>query len=59
MIKQRIDVIADVITTVKNLLHTLMADNAGITTRLEISRAPIILIPRTTVMDVRAARSML
>ena len=56
---QKTDIIADKIITPLKLLHTLMAVKAGKITRLEISNAPIILIPSTIVIAVSRARSIL
>ena len=42
-------------TTPRKLLNTRMDVSAGKITRLEISMAPIILMPRTIVMAVRTA----
>ena len=47
--------IALTMTTDLNRLHTLIAPKAGTTIKLEISSAPIILIPTTMTRDVRIA----
>ena len=58
-VKQNTEIAAAVIITDLNRLHTRMADSDGKIIRLEISSAPIILIPRTTVTDVSTAISVL
>ena len=50
---------AELTTTDLNDLNTRIAVRVGNTMRLEISSAPIILMPRTIVIDVRKAMSIL
>lgn len=57
--KHTIEITADKTTTDLKYLHTRIAVKAGKIIRLEISRAPIILIPRTMVIDVKTAISIL
>ena len=57
--KHRTDTIAETKITDLNFLHTRMAVSDGKIIRLDISSAPIILIPSTTVTDVSTAISIL
>lgn len=57
--KQSVEIIAEDIITVLNLLQTLIDESVGKIIRLDIKSAPIILIPITMVMDVSAAMSIL
>ena len=57
--KQMIESAAAQKITLQKVLHTRMAVSAGKISRLEISSAPIIRMPRTMVIAVRNARSML
>ena len=50
---------AEQIITERKLLNTLIAERAGKIIRLEMSSAPIILIPTTTVTAVSMASSVL
>ena len=49
----------EVSTTPRKLLHIRIAVSVGITIRLDMSSAPIIIIPRTTVIAVRTAKIIL
>ena len=53
------DTAPDVSTTPLKLLHMRIAVRVGITIRLDMSRAPIIIIPSTTVTAVRTANIIL
>ena len=57
--KQTIDIISADIVTFLKLLKTLIDVNDGKMIRLEISKAPINLIPKTIVIEVRNAINML
>ena len=57
--KQLTEMTAAQITTRLKLLQTRMAERAGKMIRLEMSSAPIIRMPSTTVMAVSTARSVL
>lgn len=57
--KQSVEIIAEDIITVLNLLQTLIDESVGKIIKLNIKSAPIILIPITMVMDVSAAMSIL
>ena len=57
--KQTTELTAEKITTVLKRLHSRMAVRAGKIINAEISMAPIIRMPKTMVMAVRMARSIL
>ena len=57
--KHTTDIAAEHSTTARKLLHTRIADRAGKIIRLEMSSAPIIRIPSTTVTAVSTAMSVL
>ena len=57
--KQTAESMPDVMMTLRNVLHICIEVNAGKIIRLEISRVPIILIPRTTVSAVSTAMTTL
>ena len=57
--KQPTEIAAAVTMTARKLLHTRMAESAGKMIRLEMSSAPIMRMPRTTVIAVSTARSVL
>ena len=57
--KQTTDTTAHITVTPLKLLHTRIEVSAGKIIRLEISSAPIILMPTTTVRAVRTAMSVL
>ena len=57
--KQKIEIIAELNTTLKKLLKIRMELNAGKTIKLLIIMAPINLIPITIVSDVKTAISEL
>ena len=57
--KQTTERTAEQAITDLKLLHTHIAESAGKMIRLEMSRAPIMRIHRTTVIAVRTARSIL
>ena len=57
--KQNTDNIADEIITPLKVLNTLIEVNAGNIIRLDISIAPIILIPNTIIKDVSIDISVL
>lgn len=59
IIKHTTDKIAEVMVTLLKLLQTLIDVIAGNTTKAEIISEPIILIPRTMVIAVRIAISIL
>lgn len=57
--KHTTETIADIVTTVLNVLQTRIAVSAGKITILEMSIAPMILMPITIVIAVRSAISVL
>ena len=57
--KQNTEIIAEAMITFLNLLNTCIAERAGRIIKLDISRAPIILIPITTVIAVKKANIIL
>ena len=57
--KQKTDMTAEQITTFRKHLKKRMEDIAGKIIRLDMSRAPIILMPSTMVMAVSTAMSIL
>ena len=57
--EQTTDTTAHITVTPLKLLHTRIEVSAGKIIRLEISSAPIILMPTTTVRAVRTAMSVL
>ena len=59
IMKQLTEITAAVIITERKLLQTRMEERAGKIIRLEISSAPIIRMPRTTVIAVSTASSVL
>ena len=57
--KHTTDIIAERQITAKNLLLIRIAERDGNTIRLDMSKAPIILMPKTTVIEVRSAKIIL
>ena len=58
MTRHTTEITAELMMTLLNVLHTLMDVRAGKMIRLDIKRAPIILIPSTMVTAVSTAISV-